>query len=118
MTETTQPQTPEEIRDALLALNRDRPEGDPFAFALMAQIRDAEFELDRATSQLRVAAERVRDRAASVIRELDRATDYAINELGVLQGSGSELDRLASERHLADKNLGNVLRVATSYLAS
>ena len=116
MTETTAPQTPEQLRDALMEMNRVRPEGDAFAFALMMQLRDAEYELERATDQLRMAAERVRDRAAQVLADLDADSAHSVNELGVLQGSGSELDRLAGERHVADKNLGNVMRVVGSYL--
>lgn len=117
MTETTatQPQTPAEVLDALMEANRVRPEGDPFAFYLMLQIRDAEYELTRATDELRSAAERTRDRAEHVLRDPDAGTAHNVNRLGVLQST--DLDRLAGERYLADKNLGNALRVATSYLA-
>lgn len=113
-TTTTQPQTAEEVRDALMEMNRVRPEGDPFTFALMSQIRDAEYQLERVTDSLRSAAERTQIRAAQVIADLDSGNARSVNELGVLQST--DLDRLAGQRYLAAKNLDNTLRTASSYL--
>ncbi len=116
MTETTaaQPQTTEEALDALMESNRTRPEGDRFAFALMSQVRDAERALNHTTGQLRREAERTRDRAAQVLADLDSGNARSINELGVLQST--DLDRLAGERRLAEKNMESVFRTVASYL--
>jgi hypothetical protein len=89
----------------------------PRQLAAQRLIDEQRREADKAVERLHGQAERVKARTEDLIANLDqRGREANINELGELQGSGVELDRLCGEFGVHVQVLGR-MEAAESFAA-